>query len=158
MLAATHIIFGMGCSLVSAGALGLPPEQTAVMVIAGGFGSLLPDIDHPSSTFGRRIRPLSNLIGWIFGHRGITHSLIAVLALATLLARHAHIPVWGIGLIVGYLSHLLGDWLTPAGIPLLWPIKNRWVSPFSFKTGGSMERVVGIGVVVAGLVWVFRSM
>ncbi|VEB43120.1 Inner membrane protein ydjM [Chromobacterium violaceum] len=34
-----------------------------------------------------------------------------------------------LGLCVGYASHLVGDWLTPAGIPLLWPIRIRFRAP-----------------------------
>uniref|UniRef100_UPI002F41F001 metal-dependent hydrolase n=1 Tax=Aeromonas sp. L_1B5_3 TaxID=1588629 RepID=UPI002F41F001 len=41
---------------------------------------------------------------------------------------------------VGYLSHLLGDWLTPAGIPLFWPIKRRYRLPgWPLKSGGTIE-------------------
>ena len=156
MLAATHVIFGSGCALLAAHVMGLPPDQAIVMTAAGAAGSLLPDMDHPSSTFGKRIRPVSNLIGFVFGHRGITHSLIAVFALATLLAERANIPVWGVGLIVGYLSHLLGDWLTPAGIPLLWPNKSRWASPFPFRTGSFTEKIFGFAIMAAGLVLAIR--
>lgn len=142
--------------MMVAGATGLTPSQTIIVTAAGALGSLLPDIDHPSSTFGKRIKPLSNLIGYVFGHRGITHSLIAVFVLSTLLAERAHIPAWGVGLIVGYLSHLLGDWLTPAGIPLFWPNKKRWSSPMPFRTGSLVEKLVGIGTVAAGAFWMVR--
>lgn len=151
MLAATHIIFGVGCSMITAHLLRLPVDQTIVVTAAGAIGSLLPDIDHPSSTFGRKIKPISNIIGYIFGHRGITHSLVAVAVLATLLADHAHVPNWGLGLVVGYLSHLLGDWLTPFGIPLFWPSKVMCRAPVCFRTGGSMEKFVGFGVIVFGI-------
>jgi inner membrane protein len=41
-------------------------------------------------------------------------------------------------LIVGYLSHLLGDWLTPMGIPLLWPWRRRFRLPgLPLKSGGA---------------------
>ena len=82
-----------------------------------------------------RLRPLRLLSG------------IAMLAVAA--------AVWGLNqslppgtlpvgvkdaLIVGYLSHLLGDWLTPAGIPLFWPIKRRFRLPgWPLRSGGALE-------------------
>jgi len=39
---------------------------------------MMPDIDHPQSAFGKRVLPLSIPIATVFGHRGITHSLLAV--------------------------------------------------------------------------------
>jgi len=44
---------------------------------------------------------------------------------------------------VGYLSHLAGDVITPAGLPLLYPIKYRFTTPWTVKAGG-----VGEGMVV----------
>lgn len=49
--------------------------------------------------------------------------------------------LFGITVGVGALVHILGDWLTPAGVPLAWPLKYRgkrwWMfhSPLPFATG-----------------------
>lgn len=57
------------------------------------------------------------------------------------------------GLGVGYLSHLLGDWLTPHGIPFLWPLtKQNYRSPMPFRTGGVTEQTV-FGTLVLVLLW-----
>ncbi len=42
---------------------------------------LLPDIDHPKSFLGQRLKWISKPIARAFGHRGFTHSLLAVFAL-----------------------------------------------------------------------------
>ncbi len=42
---------------------------------------LLPDIDHPKSFLGQRLKWVSKPIARAFGHRGFTHSLLAVFAL-----------------------------------------------------------------------------
>lgn len=40
---------------------------------------------------------------------------------------------------VGMVVHILGDWLTPAGVPLAWPLRHRgkrwwmWRSPVAFR-------------------------
>ncbi len=43
---------------------------------------LLPDIDHPKSFLGQRLSWISKPVARAFGHRGFTHSLLAVLALS----------------------------------------------------------------------------
>jgi membrane-bound metal-dependent hydrolase YbcI (DUF457 family) len=35
------------------------------------------------------------------------------------------------GMVLGYLSHILADMLTPAGVPLLWPCRWRFRLPSS---------------------------
>jgi inner membrane protein len=85
----------------------------------------------------------------VFGHRGITHSLLAVAgvawALYYALAQWNLGASWGLaaaGVGVGYLSHLLGDFATHGGVPWLWPFKQRFSLPLTFKTGGVFERVL----------------
>ena len=119
--------------------------------IAAGVGSLLPDIDHPKSVVGKALKPISMFISSIFGHRGITHSLIGVLifwvggymALEHLFgasARGLHgWSAWFFALAVGYNLHLAGDLFTSTGIPLFWPVRKRVRSPLRFSTGGLGE-------------------
>ena len=42
----------------------------------------------------------------------------------------------------GYLSHLLGDFVTIEGIPLFWPIKKKFGLRL-FRTGGIVEGLIG---------------
>lgn len=86
---------------------------------------LLPDIDHPKSFLGQRLKWVSKPIARAFGHRGFTHSLLAVFAL--LATFYLKVPdTWIIpadalqGMVLGYLSHIVADMLTPAGVPLLY--------------------------------------
>lgn len=156
MIAKTHILFGAGLALVASQVAHLSVPTTILVVSTGAIGGLLPDIDHPGSTFGRRIWPVSLVISKVFGHRGITHSLIAVAGLTSLLFSGHHLSAASLGLIVGYLSHLLGDFITPHGIPLFWPIKRCYRIPHPIRTGGFGESVLGLLVVFAGAVWVWQ--
>lgn len=56
----------------------------------GMFAGLLPDIDHPRSTLGRKRKSLSLAVNAIAGHRGITHTvwfcLVAAVGIALLTA------------------------------------------------------------------------
>ena len=73
MQAKTHITttLALGLPLMS-----LTNELTLVNVGVLAVGSLLPDIDHPSSYLGKRHKMVSGVTNKAFGHRGITHSLL----------------------------------------------------------------------------------
>jgi inner membrane protein len=85
----------------------------------------------------------------LIGHRGFTHSILAVIACGLLLHRQ------GLGrgiadpLIVGYLSHLAADFLTSSGLRLAWPLRRRYALPLC-KTGSRAESLI----VVAFAIWV----
>ncbi len=47
------------------------------------------------------------------------------------------------GMVLGYLSHILADMLTPAGVPLLWPCRWRFRLPIlAPRKGNQLERVL----------------
>ena len=103
---------------------------------------------------GRRVRLISLPFSALFGHRGMTHSLVAVGMVAGLLGLVTHSGVlagvsWIVApLSVGYLSHLLGDAFTPGGVPLFWP-KPKTYSLNWFKTGSFWETgMVGLLVLL----------
>ncbi len=154
MLATTHIAFGTASSLLTAAWLDASAPQTVLMVAGGVLGSMLPDIDHPKSAFGRRVRPVSTMLCAAFGHRGLTHSLIAVVgmsALARYSLRHldwhpGYSVPFVVGLSAGYLSHLAGDWMSNSGVPLLWPSRRRFVAPLRIFTGDYRERLLALVV------------
>ena len=105
------------------------PREIADLALVGGaivlWLATLPDVDH-------RL-PLVE-------HRGVTHTVPFALGVGGVLAAAAYattsvLPffdsptvaaafVGGLGA-YGVLAHLLGDVLTPAGIPLLWPLSGR---------------------------------
>lgn len=120
MMAFTHIAAGSAFALLAAEWLNAPAPQAVLMLAGGVLGSMLPDIDHPGSAFGRRVLPISMMLAAVFGHRGITHSLLAVVGMSALAWFALHHLDWHpgysvpfvVGLSAGYLSHLAGDWMT----------------------------------------------
>jgi membrane-bound metal-dependent hydrolase YbcI (DUF457 family) len=46
-------------------------------------------------------------------------------------------------LVIGYIGHIFGDWITKEGVPLFWPIK-KFFGLRLFKTGGRFETFLGI--------------
>jgi inner membrane protein len=62
-----------------------------------------------------------------------------------------------VALAFGWASHLLLDALTPAGVPLLWPLPARVRLPPGITTGGLLEQVVvALGLLLC-LVWASGS-
>lgn len=152
MMAHSHVLFG-ACGWW-AWCLYSGDPVTATDTAVAMLGGLLPDIDHPQSTLGRRIPFISIPIAKVFGHRGITHSLLAVIGVAALLMFYG-VPLIGMGaagilapVCIGYLSHLVGDMLTPSGVPLLWPVKKNY-SIGLFRTGSPVETVVVTALTMA---------
>ncbi|WP_288841585.1 metal-dependent hydrolase [uncultured Deefgea sp.] len=155
MMARTHIAFAalmmVACSV---GILQRMPQVHEV-ALAGAAG-LLPDLDHPQSTFGRIVPYISIPIAKVFGHRGFTHSFLMVALIIWLLLTYREqqdIPV--LPLVIGYFSHIIGDLLTPSGVPLLWPVRKKF-SLNLFKADGPMEHVIyrGCWLGVGYFLWV----
>lgn len=137
MTAKGHFVFALA-SVVFAKKIGISPALAQGnwwhVVIGGALTCLLPDIDHPKSLIGRQVRCLSVIISKAFNHRGFTHSLLAIIVCRTLfissLSSHLIIPLdLAHAMLVGYISHIFADMLTPAGVPLLWPCSWRFHVP-----------------------------
>lgn len=128
-------------------------------------GSLLsydwPDIDHPSNHLHRRLqhyRCLRPLLRYL-SHRGVTHSLLAVLlfCIYPVLAVPAQ-PNAGwllsTGIAFGYFVHLVVDDCSRQGVMWLYPLthyrysraghayKPRWWYPLTYHTGSSVEKII----------------
>ncbi|PIJ51857.1 metal-dependent hydrolase [Erwinia sp. OLTSP20] len=120
------------------------------------LSGLLPDIDHPHSFLGQRLWWISRPVARLFGHRGFTHSLLAVAGAIVLLWLQppcSQVPADVLqGMVIGYLSHLAADMLTPAGVPLLWPCRWRFCLPLlNSRHGNQRERGLGIALVICAL-------
>lgn len=99
------------------------------------IGCILPDIDTPKSRVGRALPFIAYPASFILGHRGVTHSLLMVTAIA--FAAYHYSLNWLLWLALGYFMHLVGDYLTDSGIPALWPSKKR----FRFVLYGSTNSI-----------------
>jgi inner membrane protein len=98
------------------------------------------------------MRPLSTILAKVLGHRGATHSLLAVAGCGWLLCGNGTPGVFVAPVLVGYLSHLAGDLLTPRGLRLAWPLKGTWALPIC-RSGSPFEPLV----VAALLLWAWSA-
>src|SRR5699024_6905734 len=102
-----------------------------------GVASLVADICNFKSNIGRKLSPLSLLIRKIFGHSTFTQSLL-FLFFWCLKAIEAPEP-YLVSIIMGMLSHIILDMLTPRGVKLFYPINISVKMPFVFRTGGVVD-------------------
>ncbi len=147
MMGRTHLAVGALAGVATAASVAQP---WLPLVVAALAGSILPDVDHPHSKLGRRLRPFSYIIFWTFGHRGGTHSLLFALVVAMLASALS--PAVGMGLGVGMLSHLLADAISygsgrrftfrGAGIPAAWPLTDRKAGWRLVKVNGPLENLL----------------
>ena len=105
------------------------------------------DIDENESYIGRRIKPLSSAIEFLFKHRGIFHSIFMALLIFLGFWQFGYIQ-YGYGFFVGYLSHLIADGLTVEGVRIFYPLSRLTVRGFA-RTNGIFEKIFFALVLVA---------
>lgn len=89
----------------------MPVSHIPGDILLGVLGGMFPDIDHEKSLLGR-FNPFARLMK----HRGWTHTLSALLIFSV-----PFIAVNNMTFAVGYLSHIIADWLHSWG-----KFKVRW--------------------------------
>lgn len=169
MLAPTHIVFGTALSLIVLAVFGLSSSLHWSIIFCAIIGSLLPDIDLPKSSIGKLVTPLSKAIEKRFGHRTITHSLLAWALVSVVFASFVFLftfifntvtdtPIqnlnlqirWISAFSIGYFSHLLLDMFNPSGVPLFWPNPTRDVAlgnpKYRPRSGAKSEAFIFLGL------------
>ena len=132
MLFRTHIVFSLAVYFLLNYILEMPFWVLGFILFATAF----VDVDIKSSKIGKKwfFCPLQ----WLTRHRGVVHSLLATILLSGLVGSF---NLWaGFGFFVGYVSHLLMDCFTKAGVRLFWPLKFK-IKGF-IKSGGVIEDVI----------------
>lgn len=113
--------------------------ETVGIISASLLGSLVPDICHTKSTIGRKLPIISHIISFIFGHRTFTHSFLFMLAFYILLNVMGVPTVYTVAFVLGVASHIFLDFMTSTGVSIFYPIKERFSSPVTVKTGGIVD-------------------
>lgn len=108
--------------------------------------SYLPDLDCKSSFLGKRVPFISIPMEAAFGHRGMMHSLLPFFVVNCLLYFFAEPELTtfiSLCFTVGFLSHLLGDFIFGYnGFPLFYPLTKKKVkAPMTFSVNSFTEYV-----------------
>lgn len=164
MMAKTHSMGGMlagtmtfgVCSTMLNTDITTSPILTITYLTCSVIGSLLPDIDHPESKVGRKVKPISKIINKAFGHRGATHAPIVIGSITLILLTLSSVFLWNrvadaaiLGTFIGAISHVALDTLNKGGTPLLYPIKKGKFNILNIGTGGKIESGVYLVLLVS---------
>ena len=144
MTAPNHIIGGIVITGLFGSFLNLNILSNPIFIASTIFGALIPDIDYTKSMIGKVFRPISKYLNRRYGHRTITHSLLAMFGSfllfaiieSTFFGRTTTSKIY----LLGFFSHLVLDMMTVQGVPLFYPfLRNPCVLPGNpnarFKTG-----------------------
>lgn len=134
--------------------------STAAAAVVGNIvGGTFPDIDQASNRLWDML-PFGDNMGKVFrrvfmGHRTLTHSFLGIFIFTNLfqfviprLFNPAFIDgqILFYSIMIGYISHLLGDAVTKEGLPLLFPLNIKFgIPPVRFlrlTAGGWIENLV----------------
>ena len=170
MMGKSHIATGVCVGLLGLSfdaSLQLQPTGQGMFLIAVAIGSLLPDIDHPQSIISRKI-PLGSIVGRLVQHRGPFHSILGIVllfgvlwigrvAIASSLSISDDVVVlcW-LGLLVGYVNHIVGDMLTVSGVKLFYPMKKSIGVPL-IRTNTASEHLAVVIIVTVTLIAYYPS-
>jgi len=144
MMYRTHLAFGLLAGLI---AINYFNTNKYIFIAAVLFGSIFADIDESGSYIGKRTGFLSWAIEFLFGHRGIFHSLLLASLLFLGFVAFGYV-VLGAGFLVGYVSHLIADALTVGGVRMFYPFSKHVIRGF-IRTDGLLERIFFILVLFA---------
>lgn len=124
MLGKTHRAFAFATSAAVLVAVhsGIQTEEIAL-----GHSLLLQTALHTGAILSSTAPDIDQGFG-LGQHRGISHSIWIVLLLAYITYRiqaiNTYVYVFGVGCVIGYLSHLIGDAFSIAGIAWFYPIQR----------------------------------
>ena len=125
------------------------------LISCGAIAGLLPDVDLSKSPAGRVLFPISRLLEKRFPHRSCTHSILASVAIGSLVYGLAYgsIISWRLAhaIEIGYSFGYLVDAITKSGIQLFFPANLRCVVPgnrnLRLSTGSNWEYAILVLVV-----------
>ncbi len=120
MMGHTHGLIGAALGIGIGAAFHFKPEASLALAALGGFMALVPDIDHPRAPLRRKLGVVGHVALGGLKHRGVTHTLLALVAIAAAAFYLLPLP-YALGAAGGYLSHLLADMVTVSGLPVFWP-------------------------------------
>jgi membrane-bound metal-dependent hydrolase YbcI (DUF457 family) len=148
MIGSNHAAIGIASGALLSSAIGLPLDTAMLGVAASLWGSLLPDLDQPSSHISSLLPIPGFFIDKLTTHRGLTHqvelvTLGVIAAVALFLAQGWAAPLF---LMTGYASHLFADGITRGGIPTMWGKLYLLPRGWRISVGSRMETVVCVMV------------
>lgn len=145
----THLVGGFIAGSYVAKSVAAGPLLGPGLILAGGLGGLLPDIDHPKSFLGRRFKITSHFLDKTTGHRGATHiptinALVFIMLnkVTKLFTDSNMVSIFLLSIFLGILSHIFLDIFNRMGVPLLYPLNKSYISFGKIKVNSVSETIV----------------
>jgi len=138
----THVVFAFLLGLL--GISYLNPRNQILFITLVILGSLLPDIDHPDSKVGRKVK----IIAFLFEHRGFFHSIILLAIVNAIFWWYSNITIYLIAFNIGYVSHILLDAFNHQGIMPFHPFSKKKIKGV-LKSDGLVEQILFILILCA---------
>lgn len=154
MMFRTHLAFGFLIGILSLKII--ETSHPVIFIALVTIFTSLPDIDHPKSKIGRKLFFISWPISLIFKHRGFFHSIFPPLILFFTF-RYLKLEFIAFPLLIGYLSHLIGDSLTKEGINFLHPV-SKFTIKGPIRTGGILEAAIFILIVILDVILTIKAL
>ncbi len=133
--------------------------EAGTALLLGCLIGPLADIDKKGSTMAKIFLPLSGILHLLkVKHRTLTHSLLFILALASLTSALPEIFFWTF--ILAYGSHTLIDMFNEQGVALFWPWKRkiRLLPKFlAIDTGSFAEGIFRLALGIAVILYPILS-
>jgi inner membrane protein len=150
MRSLTHVLFTIAILLFYMDHFTL--QSPILFILLTIFATLIVDIDHAHSKAGKLLQPFSYILKWLFGHRGLLHSILVPICIFLILT-FLNYSEEAIAILIGYTSHIAMDLLTPAGVRIFYPLKFKIHGPI--KVGSWAEYMLMICVAITITVKLF---
>ena len=123
MMWQTHAIVGANAAWIAV--VFSDTQAVLLLLIAGAFGGLLPDIDASAAKVHFLGRGIFGIFRGVFQHRGFFHSLLAIsiLFIVSVVFLTEYHPLLPFALTIGYLSHPIIDSFNHRGVLLFFPLQ-----------------------------------
>ena len=135
MMFRTHLVLGVFVALFFLKTFTIENQFLFIFFVC--LSAVLPDIDIPKSKIGKKVKPLSWILNFLFGHRGIFHSLVLSFFFFMLLILLFKNYI-GAAFFLGYSAHLFADGITIRGIKPLYPFSTFRVRG-PVRSGGMLD-------------------
>jgi len=135
----THIAFGFLTGLIALKFFSIPNPILFITLVI--LASALPDIDHPNSKLGKKVK----VISLFFEHRGFFHSIFAAILFGGL--AYYLLKGYFLAVFIGYFSHIVIDAITLEGIMPLHPV-SRFKLKGIFRTGSVFEYIIFVLMII----------
>jgi inner membrane protein len=139
----THVLIGIIFFIIFRGYFAGDEIIVLLLIL---LGSILPDLDSPTSIINKWSGIFGRVVSLFTKHRGLFHSMVFHLALFVVLQQFISIT-YARALFLGYLAHIVGDGITPAGITLFYPF-SKFKIRGPVKVGSYVEVLLFIVLVV----------